>query len=84
MGLKCLGLVASPIAFMDYCQMGESTGHMALKTHCRSVAQSDNLASVSYLQEITRDDATKHVLQLLLDQHAADGMLGSLGCMHVG
>jgi hypothetical protein len=84
MGLKCLCLVvASPVAFMDYCQMGERTGHMTLKTLCWSVApRADNLAG-AYLQEMTRDDA-KCVSQLHLDQHGVDGMLSSLDCMHVG
>jgi hypothetical protein len=84
MGLRCLCFAApSPISVMDYCQMvGKSTGHMALKTLCRSVVHSDNLAFV-YLQELARGDA-KHVSQLHLDQHGVDGMLGSCYCMHVG
>jgi hypothetical protein len=82
MGLKCLCFAASPAAFVDYCQMSESTGRTSLKTLCQSVAHSDNLAGI-YLRKMTRHDA-KRVSQLHLNEHGVDGMLGSLDCMHVG
>jgi hypothetical protein len=81
MGLKCLAYGTSASAFVDYFQMGESTGRLCVK---RLVAVITNNADLrqDFFRTMNRADAKK-CSNLHLERHGVEGMVGSLDCMHV-
>jgi hypothetical protein len=82
MGLKLLAYGVSASAFVDYFQMGVSTGRLCFQKLCQSISGSDLLCG-KYKRCMNRSDAHR-VTALHLSHHGVDGMLGSLDCMHVG
>lgn len=82
MGLKILAYGVSPSAFIDYFQMGESTGQLCFKRLTHVVSHSTVLKEM-FRRPMTRDDA-KNVVALHEEHHGISGMIGSLDCMHVG
>ena len=82
MGLKLLAYGVSPSAFVDYFQMGISTGRECLKHLCFVISTDEELQE-KYFRQMNRSDAMR-VSDLHLEKHGVEGMLGSLDCMHVG
>ena len=81
MGLKILAFGCSPSAFIDYFQMGLTTGRKCLIHLTRFLANDAAIQSV-YLRKMSRADA-KRVTDMHYRQHGVIGMIGSLDCMHV-
>jgi len=81
MGLKILAFGSSPSAFIDYFQMGLTTGRKCLIHLTRFLANDAAIQSV-YLRKMSRADA-KRVTDMHYRQHGVIGMIGSLDCMHV-
>jgi Plant transposon protein len=82
MGLKLLAYGVSISSYVDYFQMGISTGHLCLKNLVEGITGSKRLYDV-YMRQMNRSDAKK-VSQLHKDIHGVEGMIGSLDCMHLG
>ena len=82
MGLKCMAYGVSPSAFMDYFQMGETTGRECVKRLARVVANHQDFTD-KYRRAMKRTDARK-LSDLHRRFHGVAGMIGSLDCMHVG
>jgi hypothetical protein len=80
--LKCLAFGVSPVAFLDYFQMGYTTGRECIKHFCKVVSKDDNLRSM-YFRQMTRSDAM-NVSEMHWQQHGVRGMIGCLDCMHIG
>jgi Plant transposon protein len=72
----------SPVAFIVYFQMGDSTGLLCLKTFCHILCI-NNVLQEGYICQMNRLDAFK-VTALHKEVHGVEGMIGSLDCMHVG
>jgi hypothetical protein len=81
MALKVVAFGCSPMAFVDYFQMSDSTGRSSLLKFCKIVSNDESLNSV-FRRNMTRSDA-RRVCQLHEKQHGVAGMIGSLDCMHI-
>ena len=82
MAQKCLAYGCSPTAFLDYFQMGYSTGRACVIKFARAVSFCNELRAV-YLRQMNRADAHR-ISSMHEDHHGICGMVGSIDCMHVG
>ncbi|MCU0336748.1 MAG: transposase, partial [Sediminibacterium sp.] len=82
MALKCLAFGVSPSAFIDYFQMGYTTGRECIKHFCKVVSHDDNLRSL-FFRQMNRADAIR-ISDLHEQHHGVRGMIGCLDCMHIG
>jgi hypothetical protein len=82
MGLKILAYGVSASAFVDFFQIGVSTGILCFLKLCKCISKSDVLCT-KFMRVMSWSDAHQ-ITQLHLNEHGVDGMLGSLDCMHVG
>ena len=81
MGLKVLAYGVSPSAFIDYFQMGLTTGNACVKKLVNIISSEPSLRN-EFLRKMTRDDA-KRISDMHYEKHGVRGMIGSLDCMHV-
>jgi Plant transposon protein len=81
MGLQMLAYGVSALAFVDYFQMGITTGQLYFKKVCKCISESELLCS-KFNRVMNHSDA-HCVTELYLNQHGIDSMLGSLDCMHL-
>jgi Plant transposon protein len=72
----------SASCFVDYFQMGITTGRLCFHKVCQCISEDEYLRS-KFMRKMNRSDAHR-VTELHLKQHGIDGMLGSLDCMHLG
>ncbi len=82
MALKLVAYGCSPLAFVDFFQMSQSTARQCLLKLCRIVSSENDLQSV-YARQMTRSDA-RRLSALHEAVHGIVGMIGSLDCTHVG
>jgi len=81
MGLKQLAFGVSPIAFVDYFQMGETSGRSCLKRLAKALAHDKELRA-KHLRKPSKADA-KAISNLHEELFGYPGNLGCLDCMHV-
>jgi hypothetical protein len=81
MALKQLGFGCAPVAFVDYLQMGASTGTYCLEYFLDAIMSSQEIIDV-YLRRMTKSDA-RRVAAMHKEVHGVDGNIGSIDCMHV-
>ena len=79
--LKHLGYGCATNAWINYFQMGKSTGCLCVERFCKTIAQITALHE-QYLQPYTSADM-QCISELHEHVHGVPGMLGSLDCMHV-
>jgi len=81
MGLKQLAFGVSPVAFIDYFQMGETSGRFCMKPLVKAVAGDKELRA-KCLRSPSRADA-KAISNLHEELFGYAGNMGCLDCMHV-
>ena len=77
-----LGYDVSPSTFLKYYQMSKLTSYECMK-RAPYISTNNEYVSSRYLQSMIRSDARK-TLGLHKEAHSVAGMVGSLGCMHIG
>jgi Plant transposon protein len=80
-GLKQLAFGISCSGFVDYFQMGMTTGRICMKELAKAIANSPELRE-KYLRNMTTAD-TRRVSAMHEEEFGVPGCLGCLDCMHV-
>jgi Plant transposon protein len=81
MALKVLAFGVSPVAFMDYFQMSDTSGRRCLRIFC-SVISNHPVLRQKYLREMSKSDAMR-VSSMHQSEFGVRGCIGCLDCMHV-